>query len=330
MRIFKKAYLPVLFVLFLALNGVLNFLLIPYQFTRLKVRAVETGANRDLILGSSHGCAGIDPAVLAKETQRSCFNAAAGGQYPRENVYLLRDACLKEAPERVIFEYDPAYWVSGDPYNRTARYQFDVMAPSQVKAAYFMDLLFKNDFRYLFMPWAAYMENVPIIGQIVKTKTGEAYRTYGAQPFDGRYQTCRPDGFTAIHVQDRDALTPPSLAFTQENEGYVEKNRAYFEKLAALCLERGITLTVVTTPVPAVTLDTNRTFYEQAHRIMETLSRTYGFTYLDYAAGPEALTLPDTDFADGEGHMYETAAAQFSKHLAEDLESAGHSYETED
>ena len=61
------------------INALLSYMLIPYQFTRMKIHTIETEDFDDLILGSSHGSAAIDPAVLSEKTGRTCFSAAAGG-----------------------------------------------------------------------------------------------------------------------------------------------------------------------------------------------------------------------------------------------------------
>jgi len=197
MRTFKKL-LPLLagIAVFLVCNQILNYLLIPYQFTRMKIHRIETESWQDLILGSSHGCSALDPAVLTEKTGRSCFNAAAGGQYPADNYYLLLDACRHHKPERVIFEYDPAYWIAGDPFNRNARYQLDVMAPSVVRARYFFDQFFNSDLRQVLMPWLAYRRDHLRIRQTLAVKQSEAYRTFSSEPFSTEYQTCRADGFT--------------------------------------------------------------------------------------------------------------------------------------
>jgi len=327
MRTFKKL-LPLLagIAVFLVCNQILNYLLIPYQFTRMKIHRIETESWQDLILGSSHGCSALDPAVLTEKTGRSCFNAAAGGQYPADNYYLLLDACRHHKPERVIFEYDPAYWIAGDPFNRNARYQLDVMAPSVVRARYFFDQFFNSDLRQVLMPWLAYRRDHLRIRQTLAVKQSEAYRTFSSEPFSTEYQTCRADGFTAISDQAPRSETIPELAFTTANERYVRENDAAFLRLVDTCMKEGIALVVVQTPMPPSTVDAWRPFFEEGHAHMEALASQYGFMFLDYVqtAGEgdgtaEAVNWADEDFSDGEGHMRGSSAARFSQIFGERL-----------
>ena len=323
MRIFKRI-LPLLAGLcfFLAVNALLNFFFIPYQFTRMKIHNIETNTYDDLILGSSHGCAAIDPAVLSETTGRTAFNAAAGGQYPRDNYYLLQDACREHAPSRVIFEYDPAYWIVRDSFNRNARYQLDVMRFSPVRLSYFKDLCLESDIRFVLMPWFMYAGSYDRAGQNAAIKRSEVYRTYGVEPFVNREETCREDGFTAIADSTLRGFETPTYAFTQENAAIVQENQKWFEKMVRACREQGLELVVVTTPLPPATYTHNTDFYTQAHEKMQSLADTYGFAYLDYVAGDEAAAgeawAPQA-FCDGEGHMHMSDAARFTRAFAERL-----------
>ena len=84
-------------------NMVMNYLLIPYSFTRLKVHMLETMQFNNLILGSSHAGTNIDATHLAGLTGRTTFNAAQGEQFPVDSYYLLKDACIDQKPDRVIY-----------------------------------------------------------------------------------------------------------------------------------------------------------------------------------------------------------------------------------
>lgn len=324
MRIFKRLLPFLLGILFIVLlNAALNYLLIPYQFTRVKVHKIETEGFDDLILGSSHGGTAFDPETLMAETGRSCYNACAGGQFPMDNYYLLLDALREHTPKRVIFEYDPNYWISLDPFNRTARYQESVMAPSTVRLAYFSKLLLPGDIRYVLMPWSLYDNGFEDIPGIVERKRSDAYKNYGVEPFyEKGSQACDENGF--LFIPDGVGGDPkiPELFYNEGMEHIVAKNRAYFEKIVRLCQKEGIELVVVTTPVPAATREATEDFYRTAHEWMSDLRTAYGFTYLDFVLPSEDdVPLPDLcedpdAFSDGEGHMHISAAGRFTKELA--------------
>ena len=339
MQTFRKT-LPIIAGLcfFIILNLILNFVFIPYQFTGMKIHRIETEDFQDLILGSSHGCAALDPDVMEEITGRKTFNAAAGGQYPRENYFLLCDALRAHKPERVIYEYDPAYWIADERFNRVARYQLDMMEASSVKASYFSDLCLNGDFRYVLMPWFTFRDSLGRFRENISVKTSEAYRTFSAQPFSNSYQTCLQNGFTAISDDAKRKDTIPELAFSEETDPIVEKNDRYFIRLVSFCREQGIELVVITTPVPPSTLEARKDFYEQAHVLMADLAGEFDFSFMDYTGsdnGSDRPSMsstsdlsciqawPDEAYSDGEGHMYADTARQFSAVFAQDLSGTG-------
>ena len=324
MRIFKQL-LPLIagFALFLCFNALMNYLIIPNQFTRVKIHRIETGTYEDLILGSSHGNAAINPAVLAEKTGRSGYNAAAGGQCPVDNYYLLKDALREHDVKRVILEYDPSYWLFHDSFNGTARYQLSQMAPSTVRLAYFAELCLPGDLRYVFLPWTLYDVYPERMKANLEKKKSGAYLNYETTPFTDDTQTFHEDGFMELKDFAVGNMSTPELSFDGKMS-YVEENRTWFERIIKLCLNKGMEVIVVTTPVPGETLKKNAAFYAEAHAMMEALLAPYGVRYLDFAAPKETdETAPCAgrwdggDFSDGEGHMRGSAAGDFSHVLAE-------------
>ena len=326
MRIFKKL-LPLIigFALFLGFNALMNYLVIPNQFTRVKIHKIETKEYKDLILGSSHANTAVNPAVLKEKTGRSCYNAAAGGQCPKDNYYLLEDALREHSVERVILEYDPTYWLFLDRFNGTARYQLSVMEPSAVKLAYFADLCLSGDLRYVFLPWSLYDVSVERMQKNVKQKGKKSYRKYWTKPFSNATQTFHKNGFTELKDFAVSDKSTPHYSFGEGKEQYVEENREQFERILKLCKEKDIEVVVVTTPVPRETFLENEEFYREAHEMMQELVEPYGARFLDFAAPEEGdetepyAVWDSEDFSDGEGHMRGSAANAFSEILAEML-----------
>ena len=318
MRTFKKL-LPFLvgLIAFLCINSLLNFLFVPYQFTRVKIHKIETESFDDLILGSSHGSSAMDPDVISGHTGRSCFNAAAGGQFPCDNYYLLLDAMREHAPGRVILEYDPSYFVVRDGFNRNARYQLHEMAMSGVKARYFLDQFFPGDIRYVLMPWSLYSLEKSAMENNIRRKTSDIYRSYSVEPFIDSAQACGENGFVAIADESSGERSTPELFFSESNSRAVEENRKYFEKILQFLSESGIEAVVVMTPVPDSTRDKNEAFYLKAHEMMTGLAGRYGAKYLDFVVPDEGdsfrgMSWDDELFSDGEGHMRVSTARSFS------------------
>ena len=344
MRIFKKIFPFIAGLLaFFAVNALLGYLLIPYQFTEMKIHTLEHETFHTLFLGSSHAASCLDPAVWTEQTGESSFNAAAGGQYPRENYSLLLDASREHKPEQVILEYDPAYWISYDNFNKNARYQESVMALSPVRLSYFSNLCLDGDIRFVLMPWFLYRENIRrtdmgkglqdalrYVRNTVSVKQSDAYKNKTPEPFNGKDQICRTDGMIEIANHVHGNYTPPQLSYGADVEKYVQENQKYFEKTIQFCQEHDIEVIVVTTPVPEETKTQTGSFYQEAHEQMQKLSDLYGFTYLDFVCtvstdenqtGTTAETSWENtwekdDFSDGEGHMHTDAAKRFTKVLA--------------
>ena len=323
MRTFKKL-LPILagLAFFLGVNLLLNYLIIPYQYTRFKIHTMETKEFDDLILGSSHAGAAVNPEVMNSKTGRSSFNGAAGGQYPRENYYLLLDACRSGKPGRVLLEYDPTYWIVKDSFNRNARYQLSCMSFSKVKMQYFLDSCIGGDLRYVLMPWALYRDSFGSISKTVAVKNSDEYKNYGLEPFEEDGQSCSEDGFLSIPNRLWWDQTPSEPEFTEQTKSIVLDNRRWFEKTVEYCKQHGIELVVFTTPVPESTLKKNKTFYGEAHELMAQLAKEKEFIFLDYVMPDEDMnslkfiarqSWEDDDFADFEGHMHKNTARRFSR-----------------
>lgn len=324
MRIFRKmALAAILIAAFLGINTLLCHLMIPYQFTRVKVHHIENEPYQDLILGTSHGVSALDPETLTAVTDRSSYNAAAGGQYVIDNYYLLLDACRKHKVERVIYEYDPAYWVNVGINNPNSRYLESVFEPSMVRLAYFRDICMSSDIRYALMPWFLYDKDPEQIRKNLKIKSGAEYRSFSMAPFSDAGQTVMDNGFIAISDGATGSREIPDLFYNEQTRSAEKKQLKYFKKMLKYCASMDIEVLVVTTPVPERTYEPNEAFYKESHEKMSALAGEYGFTYVDYSAPDlaEGENVPgeiwdDSCFSDAEGHMRVSAAERFTSLLA--------------
>ena len=71
------------FAVLTAFNMVMNYLLIPYSFTRMKVHYLETETCDDLILGSSHA---ESMNVMRNENMCALLNEKFDGKYSVYNM----------------------------------------------------------------------------------------------------------------------------------------------------------------------------------------------------------------------------------------------------
>ncbi|HAV27272.1 MAG TPA: hypothetical protein DCX23_02980 [Lachnospiraceae bacterium] len=301
-------------------NMVMNYLLIPYSFTRLKVHMLETMQFNNLILGSSHAGTNIDATHLAGLTGRTTFNAAQGEQFPVDSYYLLKDACIDQKPDRVIYEFDPTYWLTAQEIDSSYANMFYEMRPSKEKLQYFFDKMWKVDFRTWLSPWYFYRSQFGNIGANIYTKSTDNYKNYGVATFDSENQTVYGDGFIGV----KPGKWEDEITVREWNENMVQKDdEKFFIKMAELCRDEGIELVVVSTPIPAETYEAGRENFDLAYAHMTELSEKYDFRYMCYNTGElKQENLMDSEkFADWDGHMYEDAAHEFTGVFAEDLEA---------
>lgn len=318
MRIFKRAAAVLLFAAILTVISLtLNELLIPYTFTRMKIHAIENNTWQDLILGSSHGGTNIDPEVLEGETGRSAFNAAQGEEFPVDSLYLLKDACLFHKPERVIYEFDPTYWLTAQETDSNYVLTFYTMQASAVKAEYFGAKMWKADFRTWSAPWYFFRSRIGEIPDTLRIKAGTDYQTYGTETFESDLQSVKETGFISLKkVRGTD-----KIEIRPWNDQTIQKDDVgYFIRLAEYCRQEGIELAVVTTPVPDSTYEAGKENFDSASAYMDTLAEWYGFTYISYNGDrAQGLDLSDDAYADYDGHMYGDSAEAFSKVFGEYL-----------
>ncbi|MDO4804778.1 MAG: hypothetical protein Q4A32_08165 [Lachnospiraceae bacterium] len=318
----KLSWLPPVLIfsaVLVVFNLVMNYLLIPYSFTRMKVHVLETQPFDNLILGSSHAATNIDAALLGKLTGKNSFNAAQGEQYTVDSYYLLRDACMDYKPKRVIYEFDPTYWLTRQETDSAYAGMFYEMRMSPVKVQYFFDKMWGADFRTWTAPWYFYRGRFADIPANLYTKGTENYRQYGVATFDGENQTVRGDGFIAV----KPGKWEDDIIVREWNRDTIQKDdEQFFIKLAEYCRKQGIGLCVVTTPLPLGTYEAGKECFDAAYAHMDALSDRYGFAYLCYNRKPllREDIMAEENFADWDGHMYEDAADRFTETLAEDLE----------
>jgi len=320
MRIFKRILTAALFVgILAAVSLTLDYLMIPYTFTRMKVHAVENNTYDDLILGSSHGATNIDPDVLGGITGRTTYNAAQGEEFPVDSYYLLKDACIANKPGRLIYEFDSTYWLSAQETDSSYALTYYSMRRSFTKMQYFYAKMWNADFRTWSAPWYFFRDRIYDIGTNLYVKGTDDYKDYGTGTFESDRQSVTDKGFIAIkNVRWDDAVTVRPWT-----DDMIQKSDvAYFLRIVSYCKENDISLVVVTTPVPDDTYEAGKDNFDQAGFYMSALADQYGFTYANYNNDRlEGLDTTNAAYADYDGHMYEESAEAFSRVFGERLKT---------
>ncbi|TGY96566.1 hypothetical protein E5329_09320 [Petralouisia muris] len=320
MRNFKRILLPVVLILTIAaVNLGLNYALIPYSYVRIMMHQIQTEEYDTVFLGTSHGLNGISPKVITEKTGKNAVNLSLGGEYPRDAYYLLKQVCEKKKPERVVYELDPGYWCTPEGQRGDFNRIFYEMPASLTKVEYFFAKERELDFRAALFPWFYYRGQFRDMKEIIQVKQGEDYKNYGTAAFwDGGQEFA--DGFL------RNTPVPgmkeeKDLVLWKEADRNEDSFR-YFEKLASFCKKRNIELIVVTTPVPAETLEKYAKEFQEADAFFQEYLERLGLEYWNYNCTERKIADFDYSlnaFTDYEGHMNVQQAEAFSAQLAEDL-----------
>lgn len=190
---------------------------------------------------------------------------------------------------------------------------------SLVKLEYFKAKVKGMDIRTTLAPWYYYRNCAGKILDTVKLKFSEAYKNYKVGPLNAGAQNYTKEGYmyqTADPAADKG--NPNIILWDKEKVLEVEKK--YFKKLVQFCREKKMELVVITTPVPAETLEMHKRVFEKAHEYYVKLMEKYKVPYYDF----NFMEMDGFDkglegYLDYEGHMSGEVGDEFSRELGEKL-----------
>lgn len=312
-------------ILCVLITMLLNYALIPPSSVRINLHNLRNGEQYDTVfIGTSHGQYGIDPSSVDQVTGASSVSLCMADAYPDDMYYLLKLACETQSPRRVVYELDPSYWMNDQRSGSTQIFFYQEFPVSPAKFSYFMDKITGLDFRSALAPWSYYRNLFREIPQHIRVKQSDAYKQYDPSVLEipaGHY------GGRGFIYRDRvDGENKGTYNNIPWDESKVkEKAARYFDRIAAYCRENGIQLTVITTPVPADTLNQFSDSYRQSHDYFRTLMESYGIQYYNFNyMKPELMDRSMDGYWDYDGHMDGVKAMEFSEilgHFLADLDS---------
>lgn len=298
----------------------LNYAFIPPSSVRVNLHNLRNGEDYDTIfIGTSHGQYGIDPASVDQARGGSSVSLCMADAYPGDMYYLLKLACETQSPSQVVYELDPSYWMNEQRSGSTQIFFYQDFPLSVSKAAYFMDKILNLDFRSELAPWSYYRNLYARIPQHIRKKQSQAYRNYDPSILDipaGHY------GGRGFIYRDRvEGENKGAYNNIPWDETLVKANALeYFDRIAAFCQEKGIRLTVITTPVPQDTLDQFADSYRQSHQYFKKLMESYGLEYYNFNyMTPGLMDRSMEGYWDYDGHMDGEKAREFSTVLGQFL-----------
>lgn len=303
----------VLFLAFTALlTAALNFCFIPNSLARADLHRIATRTYDDIFIGSSHGHSDIDPLLVDGVTGRKSTNVCMPGEYPVDSYYILKLACdTGHKPQRVIYEWDPGYWMTEDMAGNNPDSFYLRFPAGTTKLFYFAEKIITMKWYYVLEPWSEYRNLYRNIPATVRIKRGADYAAYGTADLDTDVKQYRPEGFAYFADGTEWDSFGSVLRFDRTKVG--GKPVRCFEKLVDFCRREGIELTVVELPVPQETYDAYADAYADAHSFFTETAARYGISFRDFNGLTEAdLPRSVANYRDYDGHMCGKLAEQFS------------------
>ncbi len=321
MRNFRKIIIRVAVVvlIFAIINQGLNFIFVPYSYVAVDYHNLKQKEYDILYVGTSHGKCGIDPAEAEAVSGKSGVNLCLGGEYPAYTYYMVKQACSIHIPEQIVYEIDGGYWTTDEYIGTDSCSIFGEMDFSAVKAEFFLEHFFSQDFRVTLFPWYNYRKEYRMIKKNISNKLSGVDKSYDTSVFQDASQEYREDGFIYRYpVADEEK---GFTNFVEWNSREVrEEHLVYFEKLVKFCKEKDIGLTLLITPVPQETYEAYQASYDQEHAYIAALAEKEGLEFLDFNkedTGDFSKGLES--YVDREGHMTGEAAGVFSRELGKKL-----------
>lgn len=315
MRNFKSIARIMAFVLVIVCaNEILTLALKPHNYFRIDAHNMQENQYDNIYVGTSHGKAGINPAVLDEITGKKNVNLCLGGQFPIDSYFMVKEICRKYTPEKIIYELDPGYWVTKASLGPDYATVYEEMPLSSVKVEYFREKMLGVDFRTTLFPWYVYRQGFRNVISTFKSRMTSEYRNYDETFYCNEHESYGNNGAVSIHRSET-PKTENNLVLWEESK-LEQESMEYFGKLVSLCEEKGIELIVITTPIPRETLEKYKDNFEAADAYYEKLMKEKGIVYYNFNnIHIEGFDYSVNGFDDYEGHMYEDQAVVFSENL---------------
>ena len=323
MHSFKRTLSAIIIcALVVVILAALDFALYPCTFIRNDIHRVVTQTFDDVYLGTSHGKLNIDPEAAESVSGRTGHNLCVGGEYPVDAYYMLKLMIEKgHAPERVIYEASPGYFVKEKEEGNNYLLFIHEFPPTKALASYYADVVSGCNFRTTLFPWYEY-DFIYELKRIKETVVKKWTKDYSPESFTTDTQQYHENGFVERYPVSSDdfsldGVDRPDITYLNPD------NVKYLIKLIELCRDNGIRFAAITTPVPDATIREYAQDYAAFDSYFTSLFAAQNVPYYNFNGQyAQAASHDPKDYTDLDGHMNGEAARTFSKTLAAILEKS--------
>lgn len=278
-----------------------------------------------LFLGSSNAYCAFSPLELEEKTGLVSWNLASSQQSLFTSYYWLQEALSYQKPKAVVLDAYYLYFTLGN--EGSVHKAFDFMRPSRAKRAAVSHLVRMVPDTYeiqdLYFPLFRYHERWKEVtlqeafgeDSFLSLSHKTQYRGYcprSEKIGQAQYTPLEADGsvrYTSLETEDG---TPYAMMQTGQ---ITSLGKYYFEKIAALCRQNGITLLLVKTPISW--------WSEPMHDSAQDLASSCGVSFLDFneRTAIEAMDYVYQEDAADHLHANESGAEKITDYLAAVLPS---------
>lgn len=257
-----------------------------------------------LYLGASTIRNSMSPLEMWADYGFTGYSRATSIQTPVISWYLLLETLEKQDLKAVVVDATPLFGVTEDETQLEGKMHeaIDYMRLSPYKAALIRETaenygLQETDFYFLLYRYHDRWEELE--------KQDFTYRTWGKRyPYKGQYPVMQ----TTSYTWPEDYMQPGGIQDSRSDISSLAVS--YFDRMIALCRERGIRFVLLKTPVG--------NWDENKHALVEQYAEASGVDFLDFCMPDlrEAIGFDEkTDFCDDGRHPNVTGGAKISRYL---------------
>lgn len=312
--------------------GICDFCFAPSGYVRFILHEVnKKETNYDtIILGASHARSAINPEYLDKELGTNTLNLAIPGETVKDAYYLLKDACGNNDVKTVIMDVDYQYWMDEQPQGYfTEPFICQNITDLKVKTEYLIDNWDTIDLRNILTRRLSWDCTAASVKQNISTKTTAEYRNYSieAAGIDGKVEGADgPYIGKGFFYRDTFGGKPGGADYIdtwvgRDKAGIDENVAEQFNNIYDYCMEKGIELICVTSPIAPSAMQ--KLGMGNVHNTLSKAFDELGVAYYDFnKALMSVVPRDDIHYGDLEGHMGGELANTYSQSLAALLKAA--------
>lgn len=315
---YKKILLTAVFlVVFIIINSILNFVLIPSCLTRVILH--ELTSNHDykcVVLGTSHGAYGIDADVVSSESGRKTMNLCIGGEYLQDSYYLLKKVYETNHPDTIVIDMDFDYLFNIPRSSISGSAIYNLYPFSLSKISYFKNKVIGMEFRAALFPWMDYRENYDNSINIIKTKLSSDYKNYSANAVNmAKNNKYRGRG----HLYRIRTNRTEKIDLLKWDESKVDQEALkYFKKIVDLCKENNTNIIMITTPVSVEQISASIDDFDKAYTYLAKMAEANNIPYYNFNLVKDSVfsrSIQDYNL----GHLYGDTAEKYSEMIGKFL-----------